>query len=261
MVKRKTYEFKKNGIIEVNEYHDGCYGAPGKSREEKKKPTPEEMQIINHRNKVDRCRHRLLEYFTAGDTFAVWTYAVKNRPADMETALKHFQAAMRKVREAYRKEEEILHWIRNIEQGTRGAWHIHLIVREIGNTASILKEAWPYGGTYAVEIRLSDQLYDEDFTKLAEYMTKDHNSGERKKDGSLSKPRVRQSSYGTSRNMPLKEPKVKKLKRWKDEPKPKKGYVLIRVYEGINPATGFKYRRYTMIRLREGPAAGQKRRE
>ena len=32
-------------------------------------------------------------------------------------------------------------WIRNIEQGTRGAWHIHLIINEIGDTASIIQKA------------------------------------------------------------------------------------------------------------------------
>ncbi len=261
MVKRKTYKFKKNGIIEVNEYHDGSYGAPGKCRKKKEKPTPEEMQRINHRNKADRCRHRLLEYFTAGDTFATLTYEVKNRPPDMETAIRQFAETMRKVRTAYRRKGEELYWIRNIEQGTKGAWHIHLVINEIGDTAGILKRAWVYGGVYAVEIRLSDKLYDEDFTKLAEYMTKDSSTVEKKKDGSWSRPRVRQSSYSTSRNMPLKEPEVKKLKRWKEEPKPKKGYIIIKIHEGINPATGFKYRRYTMVRLREGPAGTQKRRE
>ena len=30
----------------------------------------------------------------------------------------------------------------------------------------------------------------------------------------------------------------------------KKGYYMAHIYEGINPVTGFKYRRYTMIRYR-----------
>lgn len=248
MVKRKTYTFKKGEIIEVNEFHDGSYGAPGKSRKEKKKPTPEEMQRVNHMNKVARCRHKLLEYFTAGDTFATLTYTPRNRPQDMDEALKHFEKVRKAVKREYGKRGEEAYWIKNIEQGTRGAWHIHMIINEIGDTASILKEAWPYGGTYIVEIKLNDNLYDEDFTKLAEYMTKDENTREKKANGEWGKPRVRQSSYSTSRNMPLKEPEVKKLKRWKEEPRPKKGYVIIKVHEGINPATGCRYRRYTMVR-------------
>ena len=50
--------------------------------------------------------------------------------------------------------------------------------------------------------------------------------------------------------MPLPEPKKDKRVRWKPEPKPKKGYYMAHIHEGINPVTGFKYRRYTMIRYR-----------
>ena len=49
--------------------------------------------------------------------------------------------------------------------------------------------------------------------------------------------------------MPLPEPSVDKLKRWQKELKPKKGYYIAKIHEGINPKTGFKYRRYTMFRL------------
>lgn len=170
--------------------------------------------------------------------------------------IKAFCKSDEESQDGIQKENEELFWIRNIEQGTKGAWHIHLVVNEIGDTASILKEAWEYGGTYTVEIRLSDKLYDEDFSKLAEYMTKDENTREKKANGEWGKPRIKQSSYSTSRNMPLKEPKVKQLIRWRDEPRPKKGYVIIKTHEGINPATGYKYRRYTMVRQRGRPQKG-----
>lgn len=248
-VKRKTYRLRQGDILDVEEFHDGGYGAPGVPRKKRKKPTEEQMRLVNSANKMKRTRQRLLEYFGPGDCFATWTYEVKNRPPDMEQALKDFQKAMRKVREEYRKRGVELFWIRNIEQGTKGAWHIHLVVNEIGDTASILKKAWANGGTYITEIRLSDRLYDEDFTKLAAYMTKDEHTVDERKDGTPGKPRLRQSNYNTSRNMPLPEPKEDKLVRWQEEPKPKKGYYIVRIHEGINPKTGYKYRRYTMIRL------------
>ena len=46
---RKMYRFEK--FIEIEEYHDGRYGAPGKKREEKKKPTPEQMEKVNQMNR------------------------------------------------------------------------------------------------------------------------------------------------------------------------------------------------------------------
>ena len=121
-------------------------------------------------------------------------------------------------------------------------------MNEIGDTAGILQRAWKKGGTWSIEIKNS-KYYDEDFTQLASYMTKDGRSGEVKADGTPGKPRIRQASYNISKNMPLPEPKVDKLVRWKQEPKPKKGYYIAAIHEGINPVTGYKYRTYTMIRL------------
>lgn len=245
--KRKRYRFRHGDIIEVEEFHDGRYGGPGQGRAKKKKPTEEQMREINAQNKAKRCRHRLLEYFAPGDIWATWTYKVGERPEDMKAALKDFQDAMRYVRKEYKKRGQEVRWIRNIEQGTKGAWHIHLIINEIGDTASIIQRAWKKGGTWFTEIRKS-KFYDEDFSKLANYMTKDEHTREPKQDGTPGKPRLRAANYRTSRNMPLPEPKVDRLERWKPEPKPQKGYYIAKIYEGITPL-GFRYRRYTMIRL------------
>lgn len=247
-VKRKTYRFRHGDIIDVEEYHDGKYGAPGMPRQKRSKPTSEQMQKVNAMRKARNCRHKMLEYIGPGDCFATWTYEVQNRPPDMQAAAKDFAKAIGYVRREYKKRGKTLYWFKNIEQGTKGAWHIHLVLNEIGDTASIISRAWKKGGTWFTEIKNS-KYWDEDFTQLASYMTKDQNTPSVKKDGSPGKPRLRNASYNTSRNMPVPEPKPDKLQRWKAEPKPKKGYYVVRFHEGINPVTGYKYRRYTMIRL------------
>lgn len=247
--KRKTYSFRGGDIIEVYEYHDGRYGAPGRMRQKKKKVTSEQMQKVNAIRKARKARHKLLEYFDERDIFATWTYRVADRPPDMKAALKDFQRAIRKVRRRYEKAGKVLYYIRNIERGTKGAWHAHLIINEIGNTAQIISDVWDKGSVYISRIKHNDKVRGEDFAKLADYITKSQHTREKKKDGSLAKPRVKESSYGCSRNMPLKPPKVEKLVRWRKEPRVKKGYYISRYHEGINPATGFKYRRTTMIRL------------
>ena len=249
MVKRKRYRFRQGDVIDVEEFHDGRYGGPGAGRAKRAKPTEEQMRVVNAQNKAKRCRQRMLEYFREGDIFATWTYEVRNRPPDMQAALKDFQKAMRYVRREFKKRGYEVFWIRNIERGTKGAWHIHLVINEIGDTASIITKAWAKGGTWSIEIKNS-KYYDEDFTKLANYMTKDEHTTEEKKDGKPGKPRLSEANYHTSRNMPLPEPKVDKLQRWKEEPKSKKGYYIAKIHEGINPVTGYKYRRYTMIRLK-----------
>lgn len=248
--RRNTYFLRGGEIIDVEIFHDGNYGNPGKSRAKRVKPTKEQMAAVNAMQKMKKCRLRLLQYFDVGDLFATWTYEPKNRPVDMQEALQHFQSAMRFVRKQYKKRNRELFWIRNIERGTKGAWHIHLVINEIGETAEIVRKAWKRGGTFVAEIKLMDKFYDEDFTKLASYMAKDENTREEKENGEMGKPRLREANYNVSRNMPLPKPKVDKLVRWEKKPRVKQGYYIAKLYEGINPATGFQYRRYTMIRIR-----------
>lgn len=249
-VKKKRYKLQQGDVIDIEEYHDGRYGAPGKKRQKRKTPTKEEMQKVNDYNKTKRCRLRMLEHIRPGDCFATLTYEISRRPPDMKTAKEHFRKMLEKtVRKEYRKRGSPLFWFRNIERGTKGAWHIHLVITETGDTASILKKAWKHGGVHCIEIKLSDKFYDEDFTKLASYMTKNERTEYTKADGTQGKPRIAEASYSHSRNMPLPEPRVRKLKRWKKHVEPEKGYYIARCFEGINPVTGYKYRRYTMIRL------------
>lgn len=248
MVKRKKYILRYGAVIDVEEYHDGRYGAKGVSRREKKNPTPEQVQQVNERNRARLCRRRLIEYFTPGDCFATWTYRPENRPPDMKGAIADCRKAMRAVRKEYRKRGRKLYWIRNIEKGTRGAWHIHLVFNEIGDTASIITKAWKHGGTWVSEIK--ESRCGEDFEKLAAYLTKNEHTAACREDGAAEKSRIAENSYSTSRNMPLPEPEEDRLVYWKKEAKPRKGYYISALTEGINPVTGYKYRRYTMQRLK-----------
>lgn len=104
------------------------------------------------------------------------------------------------------KEEIELRWIRNIERGTKGAWHTHLIITGCRDTIRWVEECWPYGGIYAEQLEKS-KYYEEDCSQLASYITKSEKVGEKKEDGSREKPRLSESSYSTSKNMPLKPPK------------------------------------------------------
>lgn len=249
MTKRQTRTFRGGEIIDITEYHDGNYGAPGKKRIKRDKPTREAVQKVNRMNKTQRCRWKMLTYINPGDLFVTLTYRVKDRPASMIVAKEHFRKLIRYVRKKVKKRGYELFWLRNIEHGAKGAWHIHLVINETEGMADILREAWSYGGIYIETIKLNDKLYDEDFTRLAAYMTKDENTEEIRKDGAPAKPRIREASYSTSRNMPLTDPETEKLIRWKSEPLIRKGYFVTRIHEGINPVTGYKYRRYTLFKL------------
>lgn len=245
---RKTWNLRGKDILYIEENHDGKYGGKGKKRQPKRKLTPEDVYRVNRWNKIKKARLLLLEYFSPGDIWATYTYTPENRPKDMKTVQEQFLDAMGKIKKIYKKGGRQLFWVRNIERGTKGAWHIHFVINDIGTTASFIERAWPYGGVYITRIKKS-KCPEEDFHRLAAYITKDKNTREVKQDDTLARPRIKESSYSHSRNMPLPDPKKKKLVHWQKEIKVKKGYYVAESFEGVNPATGFSYRRYVLIKL------------
>ncbi len=233
----KRYTFAH--AVEVEQYHTARYGAPGQERQPKRKPTPEQIERQNQRNKEKKCRRKLRTYFDVNDYFVTLTYAREARPPNMDQAKKDFAKFTRKLRAEYKKRGQELRWIRNIEVGTRGAWHVHLVVNRIPDADVLIRKAWPHG-------RVTHQLLYErgEFRELAAYITKTPKTDSR----------MSAADYSTSRNMPLPEPK-KSLIQWRTWKKIRvpEGYYLDKasLIEGINPVTGHPYRSYTLLRRRE----------
>lgn len=236
---KKTYRYRN--AIEVEESHSGRYGAPGQERIKKKKPTPEQMEKVNLRNKEKLCRRKLRKWFRKEDIWATLTYEVKERPQDMKTAKDQFKDFVDEVREEYKKRGYILRWIRNIEVGTKNAWHTHVILNRIPDTDLIIAQAWPHG-----EVDMKPCYKKGEFRELAAYITKTPKT----------EKRLREASYSTSRNMPLPEPEKKTVRKWEtwgEDVRIPKGFYLDKdsYHEGINPVTGYKYREYTLLRIEE----------
>ncbi|MBP3927458.1 MAG: hypothetical protein J6D13_09850 [Clostridium sp.] len=224
---------------EVREYHSATYGAPGQKRIKKVKPTPEQMEKVNQSNRERKARQKMRMYMEVNDYFTTFTYGRDARPPDMEAAKQDWREALKIIRKEYKKRGHTLYWLRNIEVGTKGGWHIHLVINRIPDTDLILRQAWPHG-------RVSVQLLHEhgEFRELAAYITKTPKTDSR----------LREAHYDASRNMPLPEPEKKIYKHWatwKDIKVPE-GYYLDpeSVHEGINPVTGYPYREYTLLRIR-----------
>lgn len=243
--KRVIYEFEN--VIEVEEYLDGRYGAPGEKRAEKKKATPEEIARVNQWNKEKKARHRLRMYFHVNDYFITLTYKKEARPPDMKTVKRHFRDFYTYLRKEYRKRGQELRWIRNIENTATDNWHIHVVVNRISDTDVILSKAWSHG-----KVRDKQLLYEKgEFRRLAQYITKDEKSQAKYLEEGILDHKITEASYSTSKNMPLPEPDVKKLDRWPKEPKVRKGFYLEKesYFEGKNKFTHYPYRHYTMIRI------------
>lgn len=236
--RRLTYIFEDS--IEIYEHLDGRYGAPGEKREKKKGATPEQIKKRNQWNKERKARHRLKTWFHENDYLALLTYRRERRPPNMKAAKKHFSKAVRIIRDEYRKRGEKLRWMRNIEVGSKGGWHVHLIVNRIPDTDLILKKAWIHGRV------TFKHLYEEGgFADLAGYITKTPETANKYGENLV------ETSYEPSRNLPVKEPDKKSLAYWPKKPREKKGFCIDKntYHEDINPATGCRYRYYTLIRL------------
>lgn len=233
----KTIRFKN--AIERVEYHSARYGAPGMPRQKKKQLTSEQMEKRNQHNRERLARWKLRANMEVNDYFVTLTFRKDARPPDMEEAKSRWQKFIRKVRKEYQKRKYELKWMRNIEVGTRGAWHIHVILNRIPDTDLIIRAAWEWGRV------VSQLLYEKgEFAQLAAYITKTPKTD----------PRLREASYSASRNLPVPEPEKKIRKRWKTWGKIRipKGFYLDQdsFREGINPYTGYKYRSYTLLRVR-----------
>ena len=233
----KTIRFKN--AIERVEYHSARYGAPGIPRQKKKQPTPEQMEKHNQHNRERLARWKLRANMEVNDYFVTLTFRKDARPTDKKEKKNRWQRFIRKVRKEYQKRKYELKWMRNIEVGTRGAWHIHVILNRIPDTDLIIRVAWEWGRV------VSQLLYEKgEFAQLAAYITKTPKTD----------PRLREASYSASRNLPVPEPEKKIRKRWKTWGKIRipKGFYLDQdsFREGINPYTGYKYRSYTLLRVR-----------
>ena len=239
--KKRIWRFPN--AVEVMEYHTGRYGAPGQKRQARARPTPEETARYNQKKRETSCRHKLRANFKENDLYVTLTYGKDCRPPDMETAKEDFRKFIRAVSKEYRSAGLQLKWIRNIEVGTKGAWHVHLIVNRIPEADVILRRCWKHGRVWY------ELLYEKgNFRDLAAYMTKTPKTD----------PRLREANYSASRNLPVPEPEEKLIVRWdtwKDEPvirkdKQKEWYVdRESFHQGVN-RYGYLYRSYTMLRYR-----------
>ena len=242
--RKRTRKFPR--AIEVTELHDDRHRWPGRQRAERKKPTPESMQRANLRRREDKARWKLREYFKEDDNWFRLSYDPEQRPPDMKTAREQYGKFIRKLKREYMKRGYELYWMKNIEVGSRNAWHVHLIFNELpdANILKIVKQLWPYGDV------AGHLCYEKgEFEALAKYVTKTPKTPGYEK-------RLRETHFSTSQNMPLKDPEETTIRRFdtfmeKDVRNYHKGWYVDKssVVEGINPYTGWPFRKYTLYPL------------
>lgn len=236
------------GVREVWQYHDQRCGAPGQKRQKRGK---EARDVRNQRQKERKCRWRLRQYFKAGDTYVTLTCQKDKRPADMDEMKARWTAFMKELRKIYKKDGVTFRWIRNIEVGSKGAWHIHAALPSLErNMPAVIADAWPWGKAHI------DAMYDDGkFQDLAEYLTKTPRTEKRLVD----------ADHASSRNMPIPAPIEKTMVRWPtfegNEIKmvPKGWYVDKDSIEEYLTPCGYPVRRYQLFETAQTAREGRKR--
>lgn len=237
------YEYICGETIEVEKKHTGRYGAPGQKRQKRQRATPEEIARQNERNAIKKLRRKINCNFTQNDFHLILTYRKEIRP-EPEEARKQISQFLKKLREIYKKQDGLLKYILTTEYKNK-AIHHHLIINNLENVnvPAAVRSLWEHGRPKFV-------LLDDtgDYEKLAEYFVKETGQSFREPDN------PNKTRYTCSRN--LKEPEVRKkamkAKSWKEDPKPKKGWYIVKetLVEGINPVTGYRYQYYTMRKIK-----------
>lgn len=232
--------------IEIEEKHTGRYGARGQKREKKKEPTPEDIARQNHWKRVRDLRRLIKWNFTTGDSWITLTYQKSLRPT-WEEMMKHMERFIRQLRTAYKKYGWTLKYIWRPQIGKKGAIHIHILVSAYSNaetrTEKLIREFWPHGNPNMKVV------YDLKNGDLAEYIATPLQEWEPEEA----------KNFHPSRNMIRKEPERETIRRRSlidkqgrfREPKAPKGYYIDEnsVEKGINPITGYAYRRYILVKI------------
>lgn len=241
---RETWECGET--LEIEEKHTGRYGARGQKREKKKEPTPEDIARQNQWKRVRDLRRLTKWNFNTGDCWITLTYQKDLRPS-WEEMMKHMKKFIRQLRTAYKKYGWTLKYIWRPQIGKRGAIHIHILISAYSNTETrtekLVREFWPHGNPNMKVV------YDLKTGDLAEYIATPLQEWEPEEA----------KNFHPSRNLIRKEPEKETVRRRSlidkqgriREPKPPKGYYIDEnsIEKGINPVTGYAYRRYILVKM------------
>jgi len=243
--------------VEVSKHFHARSGAPGKKREAKKDPTPEEMARQNHWR---RCRdlRRLIELnFSPGDWHVTLTCEKDKRPT-AEEAPAVIRKFLAKLKRDYRKQGWDLKYVITCETGERGAVHWHMVLNnehnETTDAAKLVREAWKRGRPYFSALDESGE-----YEKLADYMCKQ--AAQRIDRGETSE----KMSYSRSRNLkkPVERREKVRAHGWKADPKVPAGWELVEgsLINGTDKFTGLPYQKYVLRRKEGGRGQGKSLRE
>ena len=139
-----------------------------RGRSQRKKPTSEVQQRLNHRHATDRLRRLLHTNFNPKDLFVTLTFDEDSLPETVADCQREVQNYLRRVKRRYAKAGLEPRYIYIIEYGAEhNRLHAHLVISE-GLSRDELSALWGQGTVSADRLRFEA----DGLTALAVYLTK-----------------------------------------------------------------------------------------
>ena len=234
---QKSYYFDFS--IEVERTCTGNYGARGKKRQKRQKPTEEQIRKQNQYNREKKLRGILKANFGEDDFWVLLTYT-KGYRTDIRSAKEDFSRFYRVLRREYRKRGYELKWVVRTEVGSKGAAHHHFLCNRIPDGDILIKKCWRR--IKGAGFPSYKPTYEEGgFAGLAWYLTKPPY------DEKL------EHNYSRSRNLIIPEPEITRTTRKEmiEYPRAPEGYYVDpdSVFMGINPITGREYQHFILYKI------------
>lgn len=229
-------EYRAGQTVEVYKTFSARYGKK-LPRGPNCKPTSEAVKKNNQRLAEMKLRLLLNQNFRKGDLFIMLTYA---QPVDTATAKKELEKFIRTARAKYKAAGVELKYI-SVTEYLNVRIHHHVVMNSID--PRILSEIWSERGQFRYE-----PLYGNDFAGLAAYLIKETKKTFRD-ENSPSKKRWNQSK---NLQPPQEIVRVVSAKRWAQEPKGRKGFILLTdsIVNDVSPF-GIPYQHYRMVAVAE----------
>lgn len=234
-------KYRMVNSTEVVEFNSSKCPGKSKPRRPRSKPTSEAVKKNNRRRKQRECSRMVEKYFEEDDLAFTLTWAVEKRPSSMKEAVKQFNRFTRWLKREYGKRFYELFWIRNIEKGKKGAWHVHILINRIDGAEFMINSWWAaqYGGVFQQYYHnWRDQGKD-----IGEYISKTPETSDE----------VVETSWGHSRTVQKVKPEETAITRQRmtDAPRVPKGWYLDEnsMFSG-ETIDGYPFRTYTLRRIK-----------
>ena len=240
---------KAGKTIEIERYFTSRWRKKGITRGDKVKPTKEEQKKVNTRKAERTLRLALAENFKDGDYHIDFGYIRKKGipPRNRKQMRKDADVLLRELRKEYKKAGIEFRYIHVMEIGEKGSRHHHMVIPHFDT--KIIQACWKKAYSENSKIHFHPLDTNGDYSKLASYLIK-YTDRTIKTEGALMGKR-----WSCSKNLrkPKEHYRIIKADKYREEPKPRKGYYIVKdsVEVGVHSPEyyGYGFMRFRMVQL------------